>query len=100
MTDKYGYYMEKKSELILAEAAEKIKRGQSALLVDSDGLVQKYTQESYDELCRLFEEEKPKRLVRYAQFYNNHEWLTEAHEELERRKVANTDILKSYGLDI
>lgn len=32
--------------------------------------------------------------------FNDKEWCEKALEELERRKIANTEILRSYGLDI
>ncbi len=100
MTSKYGYYMEKKIKLIFEEAAEKMNRGESALFIDTDGSVRKYTQESYNDRYKMLAKEKKQRLARYAQFYNNHEWIDKAQEELKRRKVNNIEALKSYGLII
>jgi hypothetical protein len=100
MTSKYGYYMEKKIKLIFEEAAEKMNRGESALFIDTDGSVRKYTQESYNDRYKMLAKGKKQRLARYAQFYNNHEWIDKAQEELKRRKVNNIEALKSYGLII
>lgn len=40
------------------------------------------------------------RRIKSAEIFNDNEWCEKALEELERRKMVNTEILRSYGLDI
>ena len=93
LTDKYGEFMEKKSEYIFAEAANKLKAGQPALYIDSDGKVQRYTTESYNMIYDKFKNEKMQRLQHYEEFYNNNEWLKIANEEISRRKKLNSKLI-------
>jgi len=97
-TGTYGFHMIKRREMHLASIAYKIKNGIRAYFIDSDGNHQDYTQEIFEEHCRVFENEKAQKLVDYNQIYSNHEYCSKAFAELERRKTANTNILRSYGL--
>jgi len=51
-----------------------------------------------------FENERPQRIARYNEIFDrlfkNSGWYTKALSELERRKAANIEILRSYGLNI
>ncbi len=42
----------------------------------------------------------PARRIKAAEMFNDKEWCKKALEELERRKKANTEKLRSYGLEI
>jgi len=97
-TGKYGYYMERKREMQLNSIANKINAGIAAFFTDSDGKHHPYTQEIYEEHRRKFEQEKPQRMVRYNQIYEDREWYAKALAELERRKITNIEALRSYGL--
>jgi hypothetical protein len=59
-----------------------------------------YTQEFYEAWLKKFEDEKPMRIALYDKISNDHEWIAKAHTELEGRKAANIEILKSYGLNV
>ena len=98
LTNKYGDYMIKKSEHIFAEAAYKLKVGQPALYIDSYGSVNRYTNDSYNEIYEKFLYEKEGIIKRYNEIYNDTEWINQARDELKRRKNNNIKLLRSYGL--
>jgi hypothetical protein len=99
-TGKYGYHMCRKREIQLTNIANRIKAGDRESFIDSDGDRQVYTRELYEEHLRIFEEEKYEKIAQYDQIYDNHEWCAKANVELERRKVANTSILRTYGFNV
>jgi hypothetical protein len=56
--------------------------------------------EKLEEMQKDIISKKPERLKRYNKIFDDLEWCEKARIELERRKAANTEILRSYGLDI
>ena len=59
-----------------------------------------YTQEGIDLRRREFEKGVSSRRNQILAWFSDTDWLNKAHEELERRKAANTEILRSYGLEL
>lgn len=57
-------------------------------------------QEQYDDYSKKAPEKMRERMAAYDKIFADRSWLTKAHEELERRKAANTEALRSYGLPL
>ncbi|MDR1674572.1 MAG: hypothetical protein LBR54_03870 [Oscillospiraceae bacterium] len=60
----------------------------------------RYSQETLEERRKLIKDTAPQRMKCCEELFNNYEWINKANEELERRKTANTETLRSYGLDL
>ena len=89
---KYGscdYYienMERRLQRQLAMTAHRVKTQQSG-----------YTQKRYDDEYKGIEEHKDIRIAHANKIFSDREWSSAALTELEQRKLANIEILKSYG---
>ncbi len=59
-----------------------------------------YTQKYYDDECKDNQDYRDQRIARDKKIFNDREWNSAALAELERRKLANIEILKSYGFQI
>ena len=59
-----------------------------------------HTQEKFDKLYKGYIEGKPARIALYTELYSDRDWIAKALEETERRKAANTEVLRSYGLPL
>ena len=57
-------------------------------------------QEQYDDYSRRAPEIMRERMAAYDKIFADRIWIAKSGEELERRKAANTEILRSYGLPL
>jgi len=87
--DDYSERQERGIERYYAKSLHYAKTGRSAV-----------SPESYEEDYKESKEAKPKRLAHDHKIFDDHEWCTKAFAELERRKAANLEILRSYGFKL
>jgi hypothetical protein len=88
-TDKYATHIEnylKRSQAIYEQNVKLKKNG--------------YTQEELERRCQRYEEVNKREISLIEEIFKNPELCAKAFAELEHRKEVNTDILRSYGLEI
>ena len=58
------------------------------------------TQEEYERQCQNFENVKQREISPIDEIFKTPELYKKYTKELERRKIENTETLRSYGLDL
>ena len=69
-------------------------------LTISDHWKSGFTKEYHEQKWKAYKEGNPRLIALANEIYGNHEWCANALIELERRKVENIEILRSYGISM
>lgn len=83
-----------------AKSTEKIRQFKEEMLCAMNEGRIGYTLESLDSDCKRLEEQTKIDMADFDEHLNNPQHYADILNELDRRKAANTETLRSYGLDI
>ena len=91
-------YLERIERIKMSEFDALEKKAKKIFENDSERLSYYLTQVA-DDRKELMANSSARR-IKVAEMFSDKEWCEKALEELERRKAANTEILRSYGLEL